>query len=138
MDDNDSLLDEYAHYFDLCVKDYHGPEMLTEDPVCEYIRNMVETYRDILEDQVFVDLVLENLIEFLRMILPELIRNKERYLTIIKKLDNEDDLDNEQKNEAYAEYVDGQNRLLNGNEDYTYKYNKAIGFGMQDYEQKFY
>lgn len=136
MDDNDSLLDEYAHYFDLCVKDYHGPEMLTEDPVCEYIRNMVETYRDILEDQVFVDLVLENLIEFLRMILPELIRNKERYLTVIKKLDNEDDLDNEQKNEAYAEYVDGQNRLLNGNEDYTYKYNKAIGFGMQDYEQR--
>ena len=136
MDDNDSLLDEYAHYFDLCVKDYHGPEMLTDDPVCEYIRNMVETYRDILEDQVFVDLVLENLIEFLRMILPELVRNKEKYLTVIKKLDNEDDSDNEQRNEAYAEYVDGQNRLLNGNEDYTYKYNKAIGFGMQDYEQR--
>lgn len=138
MDDKESLLDEYAHYFDLCVKGYHGPEMLTDDPVCEYISNMVETYRDILEDQVFVDLVLENLIEFLRKILPELIWNKERYLTVIKKLkeDNEEDSNDERKIDSYAKYVDGQNRLLSGNEDYTYKYNKAIGFGIQDYEQR--
>jgi uncharacterized protein with von Willebrand factor type A (vWA) domain len=99
---------------------------------------MVETYHELLEDHVFVDLLLENLMEFLSKILPELIRNKERYLDVLNRLkeDNEEDSNDERKMECYAEYVDGQNRLLGGNDDYTYKYNKGFGFGIQDYEQR--
>lgn len=137
MDDFDTLLDEYAHYFDLCVKGHHGTEKFCDDPVREYISNLVDSYQAFLDDNVFVNLLQENLVDFLRQVLPQLIDSRKKYLDIIKEISDSDD--DEQKNEmqvgAYGNYVQEQNKILISNEGANQD-GKAIGVGVRDYEER--
>ena len=137
METIDTLLDEYAHYFELCVKGMQGAEKYCDDPVREYISNLVDSYRDILDDAVFVNLLQENMVDFLRQILPQLIENKKKYLNTIREISDGDyeEQIKEMQVGAYGKYVQEQNQILISNGE-SNKDGKAIGVGVRDYEER--
>lgn len=139
MIDSDKLLDDYANIIDCCIEGVHIPVMFSGDPICEYISNIVNSYRDYLNDSIFMGLLIENLMEFLRKLLPPIIEVRNRYLRLMNKLkagQNDKSKIRPLTEELDSKCIEEQIVIINEILSSRYKNGSGMWVSVRDYEER--
>ena len=77
--DIDAQLDDYSALFDLYIERGRIPEVYSDDPVSEYIGGQVSLNPELASNADLREMFRENLMDFLRIVLPAFLEIQERF-----------------------------------------------------------